>query len=81
MRWTRRRTVILEFPKPCPFDEAVRHADRLRSAGLDVYVEQWSPPGVFVFGARPLTAMALDVEPRFVLRVPKNQAARAVRGG
>ena len=74
--------VQLDHPAPCPVDEAQRHADRLRDAGIDVsVVEAFSPSGQSILTGR--SSLSPGEPQLYVLRVPREQAdaARLIAGG
>jgi hypothetical protein len=67
------RYVQLDFP-PCSMDEALRHADRLREAGIDVsVVKAFSPRWVL----KDQSSLSLDSPQLYVLKVPREQAESA----
>ena len=74
--------VQLDHPGPCSMEEAQRHADRLRDAGIEVsVVEAFSPSGQSILTGRSSLSPG-DVQ-LYVLRVPRDQidAARLISGG
>ncbi|MBI4935908.1 MAG: hypothetical protein HY828_18660 [Actinobacteria bacterium] len=70
--------VQLDYPPPCSIEEAQRHADRLREAGIEVsIVEAFSPSGQSILTGR--SSLAPGDPQLYVLKVPKAQAEAAQR--
>lgn len=73
--------VQLDHPQPCSMDEAQRHADRLREAGIEVsVVEAYAPSGQSILTGR--SSLSPGDPQHYVLKVPRDQvdAAREVMG-
>ena len=70
-----RRYVQLDFP-PCSVDEAQRHADRLREAGIDVSVVKAFSPSWLL---KDQSALSLDSPQLYVLKVRREQAESAAQ--
>ncbi len=70
------RTVVLERPKPCSYDEAQRSLDRLIAAGIDAEIVEHDDNGMNMWAN---TKAGGEVRPdeRYVIRVPRRQAEAA----
>ena len=67
--------VQLDYPPPCSFEEAERHADVLRSGGIDASVEAWSPTGQTFLSGR--SGPVRSAPQLFVLVAPRDQVEAA----
>jgi hypothetical protein len=72
------RTVVLERPKPCSMREAEHALERLLSAGIDAEIVEHDDNGLNMWAN---TKAGGEVRPdeRYVIRVPRRQAAAAAR--
>jgi hypothetical protein len=72
------RTVVLERPKPCSMHEAEHALDRLLAAGFDAEIVEHDDNGLNMWAN---TKAGGEVRPdeRYVIRVPRRQAAAASR--
>jgi hypothetical protein len=72
------RKVTLSRPKPCSMQEAQRAADRLIAAGFDAEIVEHDDNGLNMWAN---TKVGGEVKPdeRYVIRVPRRQAAPASR--
>ena len=73
-----RRTVVLARPKPCSMAEAQHALDRLVAAGIDAEIVEHADNGMNMWAN---TKVGGEVTPdeRYVIRVPRRQAAVAGR--
>ena len=71
-----RSTVVLSRPSPCSLAEAQRFQDRLVAAGIAAEVVEHDDNGINMWAN---TTAGGEVAPseRYVIRVPKDQAALA----
>ena len=76
MRNPFRRTTVLARPKPCSFAEAQHALDRLVAAGIDAEIVGHADNGLNMWAN---TQVGGEVTPdeRYVIRVPRRQAAAA----
>jgi hypothetical protein len=70
------RKVTLSRPKPCSMLEAQRAADRLIEAGFDAEIAETDDNGLNMWANTPTGAQVRPFE-RYVVRVPRRQAAEA----
>jgi hypothetical protein len=72
------RTVTLARPTPCSMTEAQRAADRLIQAGFDAEVVEADENGMNMWANTTAGGQETPDE-RYVVRVPRRQAADAAR--
>lgn len=72
------RTVVLERPKPCSMREAEHALDRLLAAGFDAEIVEHDDNGLNMW-ANTKAGGQVRPDERYVIRVPRRQAAAASR--
>jgi hypothetical protein len=69
-------TVVLSRPAPCSLAEAQRSQDRLVAAGIEAEVVEHDDNGINMW-ANTTAGGQVSPSERYVIRVPKDQAALA----
>ncbi|MBI4935667.1 MAG: hypothetical protein HY828_17430 [Actinobacteria bacterium] len=72
------RTVVLDRPKPCSMREAEHALDRLLAAGFDAEIVEHDDNGLNMW-ANTKAGGQVRPDERYVIRVPRRQAAAASR--